>query len=636
MEDKNTQFNEAAPGVTGLDQAALGMVAGALGLAGKKIFDKLSPKKRAEATKKKLEKVIEPFDNKIEMLDNKIGDIEEAISDANEEKADTDNPTKKAQLAKKIEQLKPQLQKFQQAKRDVKEKKRKAKEKILGPALKSMAKKAKKEDAMREMKICSIVLGENYDKDFLNTPLDILNSKPSEIKEAYKKFIIDEDKHSGPCWKTHKMVGMKKKGNKMVPNCVPREDVNIDENRAIVYNPRMIRAFIKQVEKKFPKYKGEIQQADEPDEIVFPNDPKLIKFFKGAREVKFVLSDSVEIEEAKDKEAAFSGKDSDYKKLINDLKKAKIKFSDEDEMDGFKILKLKGSDFAIDKILNKYPDLQIDEAVKFWTVTITKKAGKLFKGQTVDVKARNSAEAIKKGIKQMKGNPALVPSDSVDAVLGESIVEDATKELADLVKGSTGFRFNMYKALQNIYAKASKSPNKTNLDKFAVNILRMETAERENAWEILSKADPKFMKKVYPDAKRGDYVTSIMYDRVYGQVPGFDESIEENLKKFMKGAKKKFTKFGEEKEFSFREYTETLDEKQIKGLQKKADETGIPYGILKKVFDRGMAAWKGGHRPGATPHQWAFARVNSFATKSKGTWGGADKDLAAKARSAMK
>ena len=23
----------------------------------------------------------------------------------------------------------------------------------------------------------------------------------------------------------------------------------------------------------------------------------------------------------------------------------------------------------------------------------------------------------------------------------------------------------------------------------------------------------------------------------------------------------------------------------------------MPYGILKKVYDRGMAAWKGGHRP---------------------------------------
>ena len=66
----------------------------------------------------------------------------------------------------------------------------------------------------------------------------------------------------------------------------------------------------------------------------------------------------------------------------------------------------------------------------------------------------------------------------------------------------------------------------------------------------------------------------------------------------------------------------------IAGLQKKADKSGMPYSILKKVYDRGMAAWKGGHRPGAGQHQWAFARVNSFITKSSGTWGGADKDLA--------
>jgi len=71
-------------------------------------------------------------------------------------------------------------------------------------------------------------------------------------------------------------------------------------------------------------------------------------------------------------------------------------------------------------------------------------------------------------------------------------------------------------------------------------------------------------------------------------------------------------------------------------LQKKADKTGIPYGILKKVYDRGMAAWRTGHRPGATQQQWAFARVNSFATKGKGTWGKADADLAAKVRGAKK
>ena len=64
------------------------------------------------------------------------------------------------------------------------------------------------------------------------------------------------------------------------------------------------------------------------------------------------------------------------------------------------------------------------------------------------------------------------------------------------------------------------------------------------------------------------------------------------------------------------------------GLRKKADKSGMSYSILKKVFDRGMAAWKSGHRPGASQQQWAYARVNSFITKSSGTWGGADKDLA--------
>ena len=71
---------------------------------------------------------------------------------------------------------------------------------------------------------------------------------------------------------------------------------------------------------------------------------------------------------------------------------------------------------------------------------------------------------------------------------------------------------------------------------------------------------------------------------------------------------------------------------QIKGLKNKAEKTGMPYGILKKVYDRGMAAWRGGHRPGTTQQQWAFARVNSFVTKSSGTWGGADKDLAKQVR----
>ena len=73
--------------------------------------------------------------------------------------------------------------------------------------------------------------------------------------------------------------------------------------------------------------------------------------------------------------------------------------------------------------------------------------------------------------------------------------------------------------------------------------------------------------------------------------------------------------------------------KAMDGLKKKAEKTGMPYGILKKVYDRGVAAWRTGHRPGTTPQQWGYARVNSFVTKSSGTWGKADSDLAAKVRS---
>ena len=80
------------------------------------------------------------------------------------------------------------------------------------------------------------------------------------------------------------------------------------------------------------------------------------------------------------------------------------------------------------------------------------------------------------------------------------------------------------------------------------------------------------------------------------------------------------------------EKRERLKEKAGVSLAKKAKASGIPAGILRKVYNRGVAAWRTGHRPGTNPQQWGNARVNSFISKSKGTWGGADKDLAAKAR----
>ena len=77
-------------------------------------------------------------------------------------------------------------------------------------------------------------------------------------------------------------------------------------------------------------------------------------------------------------------------------------------------------------------------------------------------------------------------------------------------------------------------------------------------------------------------------------------------------------------------FDELLSENE--GVKKKAAKSGMPYGVLMKVYNRGMAAWRTGHRTGTTPQQWGMARVNSFVTKSSGTWGKADSDLAAKVR----
>lgn len=76
----------------------------------------------------------------------------------------------------------------------------------------------------------------------------------------------------------------------------------------------------------------------------------------------------------------------------------------------------------------------------------------------------------------------------------------------------------------------------------------------------------------------------------------------------------------------FKEFV-SIQESADAGLAAKAEKSGISIGTLRKVYRRGVAAWNSGHRPGTTPQQWGMARVNSYITKGKGTYHGADKDL---------
>jgi hypothetical protein len=70
-----------------------------------------------------------------------------------------------------------------------------------------------------------------------------------------------------------------------------------------------------------------------------------------------------------------------------------------------------------------------------------------------------------------------------------------------------------------------------------------------------------------------------------------------------------------------------------KSLEEKAKATGVPVKYIKESYARGSAAWRTGHRPGATEQQWGYARVHSFLLCGK-TYYTTDSDLARDAKKA--
>ena len=68
-------------------------------------------------------------------------------------------------------------------------------------------------------------------------------------------------------------------------------------------------------------------------------------------------------------------------------------------------------------------------------------------------------------------------------------------------------------------------------------------------------------------------------------------------------------------------------------LEAKSKATGVPLKYITESYNRGMAAWRTGHRPGATQQQWGYARVHSFLLCGK-TYHTTDSDIAKEAKEA--
>lgn len=194
---------------------------------------------------------------------------------------------------------------------------------------------------------------------------------------------------------------------------------------------------------------------------------------------------------------------------------------------------------------------------------------------------------------------------------------------------------DMYSALEKDIEKRNEGFIKT-FESFNVNSILIPMRYRGIIMELGEEVDPNEIISMYNDivASEGESIPLVSYSE-YGTEGKFynendDEIPTDSILDELNYA------IGLDNSEDLDEF-DSLDEAKKSGvtasLKKKSKASGIPMGILRKVFSKGMQAWNAGHRPGVAQHQWGMGRVNSFITGAGGARK-ADADLWAKAKAA--
>ena len=412
-----------------------------------------------------------------------------------------------------------------------------------------------------------------------------LNKYATDLKNFYKASIraesytidesADEDFYNPvteACWTGYKQVGMKDKGGKQVPNCVPEETVKEDKDHEI----SMARGELEVIADKATKLSSMLQgKSDEGNPLEAWVQSKITK----AKDYINSVTDYVEYNPDMANEA------------VDDKKKMK-KTDVEPESDA--VEKKEGSD---DK-----------EKLK---AELEKKDAEI---QSLKVKAETEKAKVAKKETEKMVNPETGEPLLQVGIAYKHLRDKMKKESADYLQPK--LNQTQIQNIKNTWKNKKKSDVTPAVKQMIKNMdVPTQLAIKDAGINLLS--------DLVEVTKDGAYAIGMAAaKKKYNDEPPLDKKTITKGHEIAKSILKK-----ENNEHPAKEVFE-----QIEGLKNKAEKSGMPYSILKKVYDRGMAAWRGGHRPGASQQQWAFARVNSFITKSSGTWGGADKDLAAKVK----
>src|SRR5210317_125928 len=469
-----------------------------------------------------------------------------------------------------------------------------------------------------------------------------LNKYATDLKNFYKASIraesysidesADEDFYNPiteACWTGYKQVGMKDKGGKQVPNCVPEETVKEDKDHEI----SMARGELEAIADKATKLSSMLQgKSDEGNPLEAWVQSKITK----AKDYINSVTDYVEYNPDMANEAVDDKKkmkktdvepESDAvekKEGSDDKEKLKAELEKKDaEIQSLKVKaeteKAKVAKKETEKMVNPEtgePLLQVGIAYKHLRDKMKKESAdylqpKLNVTQIQNIKNtwKNKKKSdVTPAVKQMIKNMD-VPTQLAIKDAGINLLSDLVEVTKD---GAYAIGMSQAKKKYNDEPPLDKKTI-TKGHEIAKSILKKEETIVEFTSQQIKQAygianDPRY--------KQGNYTGAVAAIEKLAKGLSRHPDVQKVLKRTNENA-----------EHPAKEVFE-----QIEGLKNKAEKSGMPYSILKKVYDRGMAAWRGGHRPGASQQQWAFARVNSFITKSSGTWGGADKDLAAKVK----
>ena len=193
---------------------------------------------------------------------------------------------------------------------------------------------------------------------------------------------------------------------------------------------------------------------------------------------------------------------------------------------------------------------------------------------------------------------------------GQEKTEIVQSPYNQIVADNTEITFGKKKGKKEGYKDGDSSHGDKNYDSFKTGVKSTDKKRRaqQNRQKDMADDDPKAYKDLPGDKKA----------RKKGLPPS----------KFTTKFKQMY---GESFEMTFEDFVIENKGQAQKALKKKSDATGVSMAILNKVFDRGYAAWKTGHKPGTTPVQWGLARVNSFLVGGP-VWQKFDSDQAKLAR----